>query len=274
LRYGLVARPVVAAAGLDQLPTRLNSNQMAIGLGSVVVANFTFLAAICLRDQARGADNFPLRIAPLEVRLQRLSDIRYKLRELLERWNNWLVLKWLSFSEAYLNERVAVASVVKIGSAPRSEGSTFWEHKQGTLFSSSMHNTDTFATETGVTKRVCLSGDGGFMMNSQEMETAVRLGLDLVVLILEDWAYGMIRWKQAVDGSPDWALTFGNPDFVKYAQAYGAIGRRVEKTEALAPTLEAAFNEGGVQLVVFPVDYAENTRVLVDELRGHVPEIA
>jgi acetolactate synthase I/II/III large subunit len=84
----------------------------------------------------------------------------------------------------------------------------------------------------------------------------------------------MIRWKQAVDGFPDWGLTFGNPDFVKYAEAYGAIGRRVEKTEARAPTLEAAFKEGGVQLGVVPVDYAENTRVLVDELRGHVPEIA
>jgi acetolactate synthase-1/2/3 large subunit len=121
---------------------------------------------------------------------------------------------------------------------------------------------------------LAVCGDGGFMMNSQEMETAVRLGLDLVVLILEDSAYGMIRWKQAVDGFPDWGLTFGNPDFVKYAEAYGAIGRSVEKTEALAPTLEAAFKEGGVQLVVVPVDYAENTRVLVDELRGHVPEIA
>jgi acetolactate synthase I/II/III large subunit len=121
---------------------------------------------------------------------------------------------------------------------------------------------------------LAVCGDGGFMMNSQEMETAVRLGLDLVVLILEDSAYGMIRWKQAVDGFPDWGLTFGNPDFVKYAQAYGAIGRRVEATEALAPTLEAAFKERGVQLVVVPVDYAENTRVLVDELRGHVPELA
>ncbi len=69
---------------------------------------------------------------------------------------------------------------------------------------------------------LAVCGDGGFMMNSQEMETAVRLGLNLVVLILQDNAYGMIRWKQAADDFPDFGLTFGNPDFVKYAESYGA----------------------------------------------------
>src|SRR5205823_15105304 len=73
---------------------------------------------------------FSLGVAPLEVRLHRLYDVRYKLRELMKCWNNWLVLKWLSFSEAYLNERAAIASIVKIGSAPGSEGSTSREHKQ------------------------------------------------------------------------------------------------------------------------------------------------
>jgi len=121
---------------------------------------------------------------------------------------------------------------------------------------------------------LAVCGDGGFMMNSQEMETAVRLGLNLVVLILEDSAYGMIRWKQAIDKFPDWGLTFGNPDFVKYAESYGAIGHRVRRTEDLVPTLDGAFKEGGVQLVAVPIDYAENTRVLVEELRGRVPEIA
>jgi acetolactate synthase-1/2/3 large subunit len=114
-------------------------------------------------------------------------------------------------------------------------------------------------------------GDGGFMMNSQELETAVRLSLNLVVLILEDRAYGMIRWKQAVDQFPDWGLTFGNPDFVKYAEAYGAGGWRVEKADGLVPTLEAAFKAGGVHLITAPVDYSENIRVLVDELRKAVP---
>jgi acetolactate synthase I/II/III large subunit len=121
---------------------------------------------------------------------------------------------------------------------------------------------------------LAVCGDGGFMMNSQEMETAVRLGLNLVVLILEDGAYGMIRWKQAVDKFPDWGLTFGNPDFVKYAQSYGAHGWRIEKTDDLVSTLNDAFNDGGVHLVTLPIDYVENTRVLVEELRGRVPEIA
>src|SRR4051794_41280309 len=82
---------------------------------------------------------------------------------------------------------------------------------------------------------LAVCGDGGFMMNSQELETAVRLGLDLVVLILDDNGYGMIRWKQAIDNFADWGLTFGNPGFVKYAEAYGAKGSRVEATEALVP---------------------------------------
>jgi acetolactate synthase-1/2/3 large subunit len=120
---------------------------------------------------------------------------------------------------------------------------------------------------------MAVAGDGGFMMNSQEMETAVRLKLDLVVLIVEDSAYGMIRWKQAVDNFPDWGLTFGNPDFVKYAESYGARGTRVKSTEELVPTLEAAFKGGGVHLVVVPIDYSENTRVLVEELGAQVPEL-
>jgi acetolactate synthase-1/2/3 large subunit len=120
---------------------------------------------------------------------------------------------------------------------------------------------------------LAVCGDGGFMMNSQELETAVRLKLNLVVLIIQDDAYGMIRWKQAVDSFSDWGLTFGNPDFVKYADAYGAKGRRVESAEGLVPALEAAFKDGGVQLVAVPVDYSENTRVLVNELRNRVREV-
>ena len=117
---------------------------------------------------------------------------------------------------------------------------------------------------------LAVCGDGGFMMNSQEMETAVRLRLNLVVLILDDGAYGMIRWKQAVDHFPDYGLTFGNPDFVRYAESYGAKGTRVESTDGLIPALEAAFQGGGVHLVAVPIDYTENTRVLVDELRARM----
>jgi acetolactate synthase-1/2/3 large subunit len=120
---------------------------------------------------------------------------------------------------------------------------------------------------------LAVCGDGGFMMNSQEMETAVRLRLNLVVLILEDCAYGMIRWKQAVDRFPDWGLTFGNPDFVRYAQSYGASGARVERTDDLAPALEAAFAHGGVHLVVVPIDYAENAGLRIDEMKERGREI-
>jgi len=120
------------------------------------------------------------------------------------------------------------------------------------------------------TQRVlAVCGDGGFMMNSQELETAARLGLNLVVLIVQDDAYGMIRWKQAADGFPDFGLTYGNPDFVAYAKAFGLKGSRVESADGLASALEAAFAGGGVHLVTVPIDYSENMRVLVDELRAH-----
>ncbi|OCK57089.1 acetolactate synthase large subunit [Bradyrhizobium sp. LMTR 3] len=112
---------------------------------------------------------------------------------------------------------------------------------------------------------MAVCGDGGFMMNSQELETAVRLKLNLVVLILNDGAYGMIRWKQAVRNLSDFGLTFGNPDFVRYAESFGAKGARVMSVDALVPTLEAAFMEGGIHLVDVPIDYSENTRVLVEE---------
>ena len=114
---------------------------------------------------------------------------------------------------------------------------------------------------------MAVCGDGGFMMNSQELETAVRLKLNLVVLIIEDHAYGMIRWKQAVDHFPDFGMTFQNPDFVKYAEAYGAKGTRVSAVGELRPALESAFASGGVHLVVVPIDYSENQRVLVEELQ-------
>jgi acetolactate synthase-1/2/3 large subunit len=118
---------------------------------------------------------------------------------------------------------------------------------------------------------MAVCGDGGFMMNSQELETAVRLKLNLVVLIIEDHAFGMIRWKQAVDDFTDFGMTFGNPDFVRYAEAYGAKGTRVGAIAELRPALEQAFAAGGVNLVVVPIDYSENERVLVEELRHRLP---
>jgi acetolactate synthase-1/2/3 large subunit len=125
------------------------------------------------------------------------------------------------------------------------------------------------------TRRVmAVCGDGGFMMNSQELETAVRLKLNLVVLIIEDHAFGMIRWKQAVDDFPDFGMTFNNPDFVTYARAYGAKATRVATAGELAPALENAFVGGGVHVVIVPLDYSENKRVLVDELAQRLPVTA
>lgn len=117
---------------------------------------------------------------------------------------------------------------------------------------------------------MAICGDGGFMMNSQEMETAVRLKLNLVITVLNDGSYGMIRWKQVAAGFKDWGLEFSNPDFVKYAECYGATGHRIGATDDLVPTFEAAFQAGGVHLIDLPVDYSENQKVLVDELKDKV----
>ena len=103
------------------------------------------------------------------------------------------------------------------------------------------------------------------MMNSQELETALRLKLNLVVLIIEDGGYGMIRWKQGLDGFADYGLHFNNPDFTAYARAYGASGKKIQSAGELAPALEDAFAAGGVHLITVPIDYSENARLLDDE---------
>lgn len=115
-------------------------------------------------------------------------------------------------------------------------------------------------------KVVAICGDGGFMMNSQELETAVRLGLDLVVIVLRDNGYGMIKWKQAGGGFPVFGLDFGNPDFIQYANSYGARGVRIERTGQLSEELKSAFAEGGVHLIEVPVDYSENEAVFLEAL--------
>jgi acetolactate synthase-1/2/3 large subunit len=116
-------------------------------------------------------------------------------------------------------------------------------------------------------KIMAICGDGGFMMNSQEMETAVRLGLNLTVLILNDNSYGMIRWKQANMGFADWGLTYGNPDFVKYAESYGAFGHRVESAAQLPDILRHTLATPGVHLIDCPVDYADNDRILNRDIK-------
>ena len=116
-------------------------------------------------------------------------------------------------------------------------------------------------------KVMAVCGDGGFMMNSQEMETAVRLKLNITVLILNDNSYGMIRWKQANMGFEDFGLTYGNPDFVKYAESYGAIGHRVDSADGLPALLAHCLDTPGVHLIDCPVDYSENDQILNKDIK-------
>ena len=120
-------------------------------------------------------------------------------------------------------------------------------------------------------KVMSICGDGGFMMNSQEIETAVRLNLNLVVLVLNDSSFGMIRWKQAGSGFEDWGLEYNNPDFVKYAESYGAHGHRITSVIGFVETVDRAYREGGVHLIDMPVDYSQNVKELITDLRDHQP---
>ncbi len=112
-----------------------------------------------------------------------------------------------------------------------------------------------------------ICGDGGFMMNSQEVETAVRLALHVVVLILRDDAYGMIKWKQANMRFADFGLDYQNPDFVQYAESYGARGWRVAAEAELRPTIEACLAEPNVHVIDVLVDYSLNDRTLNQTIR-------
>jgi acetolactate synthase-1/2/3 large subunit len=119
-------------------------------------------------------------------------------------------------------------------------------------------------------KVVAVCGDGGFMMNSQEMETAVRLGLDLVVIVLNDSAYGMIKWKQEGVGFENYGLDYNNPDFVKYAESYGATGHRPGSFAEFEDTFRTAINAKGVHLIDVAVDYSLNHSILNVALKQKV----
>jgi len=108
-------------------------------------------------------------------------------------------------------------------------------------------------------------GDGAFLMNSQEIETAVRENIPLTVLIWEDYAYGLIKWKMDMELGHDTQISFNNPDFVTYAESYGAKGYRVDAANELRPTLKEALAYEGVSVITCPVDYSENIR-LTDRL--------
>jgi acetolactate synthase-1/2/3 large subunit len=108
---------------------------------------------------------------------------------------------------------------------------------------------------------VAVTGDAGFMMNSQEIETAMRLNVPIVILIWNDNGYGLIEWKQMAQFGRPSNVSFTNPDFVKYAESFGAIGYRVESTTDLLPTLQKALNNDRVTVIDCPVDYSENMKL-------------
>jgi acetolactate synthase-1/2/3 large subunit len=108
---------------------------------------------------------------------------------------------------------------------------------------------------------LAITGDAGFMMNSQEIETALRHKLALIVMIWSDSEYGLIKWHQDRRFGRNGDISFTNPDFVKYAESFGAKGYRVESADALLPTLEQAFNDNTVVVVDVPVDYSENMKL-------------
>jgi len=108
---------------------------------------------------------------------------------------------------------------------------------------------------------VAVTGDAGFMMNSQEIETALREKTPFVVLIWNDSEYGLITWHQLRHFGRISHVRFNNPDFVKYAESFGAKGYRVERTADLAPILRRALAEPTVTIIDCPVDYRENMKL-------------
>ena len=108
---------------------------------------------------------------------------------------------------------------------------------------------------------LAVTGDGGFMMNCQEFETAVRLGISFVTVIFHDNSYGLIKWKQQDRFGDDFFVDFDNPDFVKFAESMHGIGYRITKAEELKPTLIEAFKQKVPVIIDCPVDYNENTRL-------------
>jgi thiamine pyrophosphate-dependent acetolactate synthase large subunit-like protein len=106
-----------------------------------------------------------------------------------------------------------------------------------------------------------VTGDAGFLMNSQELETALRIGVAIVILVWNDSKYGLIKWHQDRRFGRDTQIEFNNPDLVKYAESFGAKGYRVEAADDLLPTLQQAIADDTVVLIDCPVDYSENMKL-------------
>jgi len=110
-------------------------------------------------------------------------------------------------------------------------------------------------------KVLAVVGDGAFMMSSQEIETAMREKIPFVILIWEDGAYGLIKWKMELELGRSSHMSFTNPDFVKYAESFGAKGNRITAADQLLPALREALASNTVSVITCPVDYSENTKL-------------
>ena len=111
-------------------------------------------------------------------------------------------------------------------------------------------------------KVLVATGDGAFLMNSQEIETALRERIPMVILIWVDDAYGLISWKMDLELGHHVDTTFGNPDFVAYAESFGATGYRITSADELLPTLQAALEADSVSVIACPVDYTANLELI------------
>lgn len=120
---------------------------------------------------------------------------------------------------------------------------------------------------------IAVVGDGGFMMSAQELETAKRLGLNFVILIINDNGFGMIKWKQQSSQMKDFALSFSNPDFVKFADSFGIEGVKINSAAELLSALKRGLSHPGIFLIDCPVDYSENNIVFNQELKKDLCKI-
>lgn len=121
-------------------------------------------------------------------------------------------------------------------------------------------------------RAIAVCGDAGFMMNNQEIETALRMGLDFTIVIFNDSKYGLIEWHQLRHFERATGIEFNNPDFVAFAESFGAKGYRVSSADDFLPTMDQALNDGTVSIVDVPVDYSENMK-LTTKLRNLAPPI-
>lgn len=124
-------------------------------------------------------------------------------------------------------------------------------------------------------KVVVVAGDGGFLMNLADLETAVRLKLDLTIIVLNDNGYGMIKWKQKSMNLKDYGLSFSNPDFEKLAESFGASGhgKKIKSVADFEKCLKEVINSKGIHIIELPIDYSENNTYFGTDLAKKIKEL-